>query len=54
MATWTVSTHYKKSCQEVEFWVRREGEGKIITTNGFRYGEWTVDCLLYTSPSPRD
>ena len=43
MATWTVSTHYKKSCQEVEFWVRREGEGKIITTNGFRYGEWTVE-----------
>jgi hypothetical protein len=43
MATWTVSTHYKKSCQEVEFWVRREGEGKIIVTNGFRWGTWTVE-----------
>ena len=43
MAIWTVSTYYKKSCQEVEHWVRREGEGKITTTNGFRRGEWTVE-----------
>jgi hypothetical protein len=43
MAIWTVSTHYKKSCQEVEHWVRSEGEGKITVTNGFRYGEWTVE-----------
>lgn len=43
MATWTVSTHYKKSCQEVEHWVRSKGEGRITTTNGFRYGEWTVE-----------
>ncbi|CAB4125934.1 hypothetical protein UFOVP181_304 [uncultured Caudovirales phage] len=43
MATWTIKTYYKKSCQEVEFWVRREGEGKITVTNGFRFGEWTVE-----------
>ena len=43
MAQWTVSTYYKKSCQEVEHWVRREGEGKITVTNGFRRGEWTVE-----------
>jgi hypothetical protein len=43
MATWTVSTYYKKSCQEVEHWVRREGEGRLTVTNGFRYGEWTVE-----------
>jgi hypothetical protein len=43
MAQWTVSNYYKKSCQEVEHWVRREGKGKIITTNGFRFGEWTVE-----------
>ena len=43
MATWTVSTYYKKSCQEVEHWVRQEGKGKITTINGFRYGEWTVE-----------
>ena len=43
MAQWTVSTYYKKSCQEVEHWVRRKGEGKITVTNGFRRGEWTVE-----------
>lgn len=43
MALWTVSTYYKKSCQEVEHWVRREGQGKITVTNGFRRGEWTVE-----------
>jgi hypothetical protein len=43
MATWNVSTYYKKSCQEVEHWVQREGEGKITVTNGFRFGEWTVE-----------
>lgn len=43
MATWTVSTYYKKSCQEVEHWVQRQGDGKIIVTNGFRRGEWTVE-----------
>ena len=43
MALWTVSTYYKKSCQEVEHWVRRDGDGKLTVTNGFRYGEWSVE-----------
>jgi len=43
MATWTVRTYYKKSCQEVEHWVRSEGEGRLTVTNGFRWGEWTVE-----------
>jgi hypothetical protein len=43
MAVWTVKTHYKKSVQEVEYWVQREGEGRITVTNGFRWGEWTVE-----------
>jgi hypothetical protein len=43
MAIWTVSTYYKKSCQEVEHWVRRDGPGKITVTNGFRRGEWTIE-----------
>ena len=43
MPIWTVSTYYKKSCQEIEHWVRREGKGKITVTNGFRRGEWTVE-----------
>ena len=43
MAQWTVSTYYKKSCQEVEHWVQHDGVGKITVTNGFRYGEWSVE-----------
>ena len=43
MAVWTVKTHYKKSCQEVETWHQREGEGKVTVVNGFRFGEWTVE-----------
>ena len=43
MAQWTVSTHYKKSCQETEYWTRNKGEGKLTVTNGFRYGEWTIE-----------
>jgi hypothetical protein len=43
MAIWTVSTYYKKSCQEVEHWVRKNGSGRMTTTNGFRFGEWTVE-----------
>jgi hypothetical protein len=45
MAIWTVKTHYKKSCQEVETWHQREGEGKVTVVNGFRYGEWTVETI---------
>jgi len=43
MATWTVSTYYKKSCQEVETYHQRNGDGKVTVVNGFRYGEWTVE-----------
>jgi hypothetical protein len=43
MATWTVSTYYKKSCQETEYWSQKNGDGKLIFTNGFRYGKWTVE-----------
>ena len=43
MATWTVKTYHKKNVQEVEHWVRREGKGRLTVTNGFRWGEWTVE-----------
>ena len=43
MAEWTVKTYYKKNVQEVEHWVQRDGEGRITVTNGFRWGEWTVE-----------
>lgn len=43
MATWSVKTYHKKSVQEVEHWVRKNGDGKLVVTNGFRWGEWTVE-----------
>jgi hypothetical protein len=43
MAQWTVRTYYKKSCQEVETWHQREGDGRVTVVNGFRFGEWTVE-----------
>jgi hypothetical protein len=43
MATWTVSTYYKKNVQEVETYNQRNGEGKVTVTNGFRWGNWTVE-----------
>ena len=43
MAIWTVKTHYKKNVQEVEHWRQNEGEGRLTVTNGFRWGEWTVE-----------
>ena len=43
MAQWIVKTHYKKSVQEVETYVQRDGEGKVTVTNGFRWGEWSVE-----------
>jgi hypothetical protein len=44
MATWTVSTYYKKNVQEVETYTQRsDGTGKVTVTNGFRWGSWTVE-----------
>jgi hypothetical protein len=45
MAKWTVSTYYKKSCQEVETYYQRNSKsnGKVTVTNGFRWGTWYVD-----------
>ena len=43
MAQWTVKTYYKKSCQEIEYWFQNEGKGRLTVTNGFRWGEWTVE-----------
>jgi hypothetical protein len=43
MTIWTVKTYHKKNVQEVEHWVQREGKGRLTVTNGFRWGEWTVE-----------
>jgi len=41
MATWTVSTTEKKSCEEREIWTK---DGKtIVRINGFRWGTFIVE-----------
>lgn len=49
MATWTVSTTEKKSCEEREIWTQ---DGKtIVRINGFRWGTFTVET---TDDNPPD
>jgi hypothetical protein len=43
MATWTVKTHYKKSCEQHEHYVQREGNGRILVKDGFRFCEFQVE-----------
>lgn len=43
MAQWTVKTYYKKSCEQREFFYQRDGDGKIIVTDGFRRCEFEVE-----------
>ena len=43
MAIWTVKTYHKKNVQEVETYLQSGGEGRVTVTNGFRWGEWTVE-----------
>ena len=50
MAQWTVKTYHKKSCQEIEYWIQSKGEGRITVTNGFRWGEWTVETTDENPP----
>ena len=42
MAIWTVTTYYKKSCEEREIWTH-SGHGTMIRTNGFRRATYTVE-----------
>jgi hypothetical protein len=42
MAIWTVSTHYKKSCEERETWTHPE-HGTMIRVNGFRRATYSVE-----------
>jgi hypothetical protein len=43
MATWNVSTHYKKSVNEILYFSQKNGDGRIVITDCYRYGEWTVE-----------
>lgn len=44
MATWTIRTHYKKSCEQREIFYNREINGaEVIVTDGFRSCEYTIE-----------
>ena len=44
MATWTIRTHYKKSCEQIEYYYNRNIPGaKIIVRDGFRRAEFTIE-----------
>ena len=44
MATWTIRTHYKKSCEQIEYFYNREIKGaQVIVRDGFRFAEYTIE-----------
>jgi hypothetical protein len=43
MAWYTVKTYYKKSCEQHEHYVQREGQGRILVKDGFRFCEFQVE-----------
>ena len=43
MAWYTVKTYYKKSCEQHEHYVQREGKGRILVKDGFRFCEFQVE-----------
>ena len=44
MAIWTIKTHYKKSCEQIEYYYNRKIPGaKIIVRDGFRRAEFTIE-----------
>ena len=43
MAQWTVRTYYKKSCEQHEYFVQREGEGRIKIIDGFRSATFSIE-----------
>lgn len=43
MAIWTIRTHYKKSCEQIEYYYNRKSDAKIIVRDGFRRAEFTIE-----------
>jgi hypothetical protein len=44
MATWTIRTHYKKSCEQHEYFYNRNIKGaEIIVKDGYRRAEFTIE-----------
>ena len=45
MATWTIRTHYKKSCEQIEYFYNRKNSDQIVVRDGFRRAEF----IIYTT-----
>ena len=43
MAIWTIRTHYKKSCEQIEYFYNRKNNDKIVVRDGFRFAEFTIE-----------
>lgn len=44
MAYWTIKTFYKKSCEQIEYFLNRNVEGAtVIVRDGFRSCEYTIE-----------
>ena len=43
MAFWIVKTHYKKSCEQHEHYVQRNGTGRITVKDGYRFCTFRVE-----------
>lgn len=43
MATWTIKTYHKKSCEQQEYYVQRDGDGRIKVIDGFRWCEYSIE-----------
>jgi hypothetical protein len=44
MASWTIRTHYKKSCEQIEYFYNRNIDGaKVIVRDGYRRAEFTIE-----------
>ena len=42
MATWIVKTYHKKNVEQHEYFIQREGTGRIKVTDGFRWATFRV------------
>ena len=43
MAIWTVRTHYKKSCEQIEYFAHPKYKGMIVVRDGFRFCEYEIE-----------
>jgi hypothetical protein len=43
MATWTIKTYCKKSCEQIEYFRQQDGDGTVVIRDGFRLCEYSIE-----------